>query len=154
MTKSTLWKTRVVAAFMDNMGHIPVVRGVSNEEALKVAIDELANGACIGMFPEGTRSLGRELRARSGLGRLAEAVPEAAIICVRTNGSTDVVRVPHRPSISVEFYLPKGGPMQPGESAGDFSQRLLDELREAAPREVPGRRRTARKHRARGEKTD
>jgi 1-acyl-sn-glycerol-3-phosphate acyltransferase len=100
------------------------------------------------MFPEGTRSLGRELRARSGVGRLAEAVPEAAVVCVRTTGTVDVVRVPKRPDVTVEFFLPRGGPLQPGETAGDFSQRLLDELRERAPREVPGRTRTAAKLRA------
>ena len=100
------------------------------------------------MFPEGTRSLGRVLRARSGVGRLAEAVPEAAIVCVRTIGSADVVRFPVRPRISVDFYLPRGGGMQPGENAAALSQRLLDELREGAPREIPGRRRTAAKYRA------
>jgi 1-acyl-sn-glycerol-3-phosphate acyltransferase len=148
MAKSSMWRTPVAAAFMNGMGHIPVVRGVSNEDAMATAVEELAKGACIGMFPEGTRSLGRELRARSGVGRLAEAVPEATVVCVRTNGSTDVVRVPKRPSVSVEFFLPKGGQLQPGESAADFSDRLLAELRDGAPREIPGRKRTAAKHRA------
>lgn len=148
LAKSSLWKNKIVAAFMNGMGHIPVTRGVSNEEAMTVAIEELANGTCIGMFPEGTRSLGRELRARSGVGRLAEAVPEATVVCVRTNGSVDVVRAPKRPSVSVEFFLPRGGQLQDGESAADFSDRLLGELRESAPREIPGRKRTAAKYRA------
>lgn len=148
LSKSTLWKTPVTAAFMNGMGHIPVRRGVNNDEALRTAVGELRAGACIGMFPEGTRSLGRVLRARSGVGRLAEAVPEAAVVCVRTCGSTDVVRFPRRPRISVEFYLPHGGARQPGEDATAFAQRLLDELRAGAPREVPGRRRTAAKYRA------
>jgi 1-acyl-sn-glycerol-3-phosphate acyltransferase len=116
---------------------------------MATAIAELRNGACIGVFPEGTRSLGRELRARTGLGRLAEAVPEADVVCVRTNGSVDVVRLPRRPSISVEFYRPAGGRLQPGETPAQFSQRLLDELRQGAPREYPGRARKAAKYRAR-----
>ncbi len=149
LAKSTLWKTPVTAAFMGGMGHIPVHRGTSNAEALSTAVAELRDGACIGMFPEGTRSLGRELRARSGVGRLAEQVPEAAVVCVRTIGSVDVVRVPRRPSIRVEFYLPAGGGLQPDESATEFGERLLAELRSGAPREIPGRRRTAAKHRAR-----
>jgi 1-acyl-sn-glycerol-3-phosphate acyltransferase len=151
LAKSSLWKTRVAAALMNGMGHIPVVRGVSNEDAMATAVEELAKGACIGMFPEGTRSLGRNLRARSGVGRLAEAVPEATVVCVRTNGSTDVVRVPKRPSVSVEFFLPSGGQLQPGESAHAFSDRLLAELRKGAPREIPGRKRTAAKYRARAD---
>jgi 1-acyl-sn-glycerol-3-phosphate acyltransferase len=140
LSKSTLWKNRVVGAFMTGMGHIPVTRGTSNTEAMARAIEELRAGACIGMFPEGTRSLGRELRARSGVGRLAEAVPEAVVVCVRVNGTTDVVRVPARPHIDVTFFRPRGGQLRPGEPAADFADRLLAELREGAPREVPGRR--------------
>jgi 1-acyl-sn-glycerol-3-phosphate acyltransferase len=148
LAKSTLWKTRITALFMDGMGHIPVERGVSNEDAMTTAVDELRKGTCIGIFPEGTRSLGRELRARSGVGRLAEAVPEATVVGVRTNGSVDVVRLPTRPAITVEFFRPAGGQLQPGESAAEFSDRLLAELRDGAPREIPGRRRTAAKFRA------
>jgi 1-acyl-sn-glycerol-3-phosphate acyltransferase len=145
LAKSTLWKNRIVAAFMNNMGHIPVERGVSNDEALATAVKELANGTVIGVFPEGTRSLGRHLRARSGVGRMAELVPDAAVVCVRTNGTTDVVRLPRRPRVDVEFFLPRGGGLQPDETAAQFAQRLLDEIREGAPPEVPGRAKTAAK---------
>lgn len=146
LAKSTLWKNKVVGALMTEMGHIPVERGVSNEDAMTTAINELRNGSCIGIFPEGTRSLGRELRARAGVGRLAEAVPDAAVVCVRTNGSVDVVRLPKRPAITVEFYRPAGGRLQPGETAAEFSDRLLAELRDGAPREIPGRKKTAAKY--------
>jgi len=148
LAKSTIWHNKIVGAFMTNMGHIPVTRGASNAEALATAAAELRAGACIGIFPEGTRSLGRELRARRGVGRLAEAVPEAAIICARVNGTADVVRVPHRPAVTVEFYPPAGGGRQPTESADEFAERLLAELREGAPREVPGRGKTAARYRA------
>ncbi len=154
LAKSTLWKTRVTAAFMNGMGHIPVERGVSNAGAMTTAVEELRKGACIGVFPEGTRSLGRELRARTGIGRLADAVPEAVVVCARTNGSVDVVRVPKRPRVSVEFYRPAGGQLQPGESALEFSERLLAELRAGAPREIAGRRRAAAKHRAAAERAE
>jgi 1-acyl-sn-glycerol-3-phosphate acyltransferase len=153
LAKSSLWGNKIVAKFMDGMGHIPVERGASNAEAMTTAEAELRKGTCIGIFPEGTRSLGCELRARSGVGRLAEAVPEATVVCVRTNGSVDVVRLPTRPKVTVEFFRPAGGQLQPGESAADFSDRLLAELREGAPREIPGRRRTAAKYRAAAERT-
>jgi 1-acyl-sn-glycerol-3-phosphate acyltransferase len=149
LAKSSLWKNKVVGALMSEMGQIPVERGASNAAAMRAALDALRNGACIGVFPEGTRSLGRELRARSGVGRLAQAVPEATVVCARITGSVDVVRVPKRPRIDVEFFRPAGGPLQPGESATAFAQRLLDEVRAAAPRAIPGRRRTAAKYRER-----
>jgi 1-acyl-sn-glycerol-3-phosphate acyltransferase len=151
LAKSSLWKNKFLGACMTEMGQIPIERGVSNEAALKTAIEELRDGACIGVFPEGTRSLGRPLRARSGVGRLAEAVPEATVVCVRTNGSVDVVRLPKRPSITVDFYLPAGGQLQPGEAAAEFADRLVAELRAGAPYEIPGRKRTAAKYRARRE---
>lgn len=151
LAKSTIWKNKILGALMTRMGHIPVERGASNQEAMKSAIEELRKGACIGIFPEGTRSLGRELRARTGVGRLAEAVPEAIVVCVRTTGSVDVVRLPKRPRVSVDFYLPRDGQLQPGETATEFSDRLLAELREGAPREIPGRNKTAAKYRAAAE---
>jgi 1-acyl-sn-glycerol-3-phosphate acyltransferase len=147
LAKSTLWKNKIVAAFMNGMGHIPVERGTSNDQAIESAVKALADGAAIGIFPEGTRSLGRVLRARSGLGRMAELVPTAQVVCVRANGTTDVVRLPRRPRVEVEFFLPRGGGIQPGESAVDFAQRLLDEIREGAPPEVPGREKTATRFR-------
>jgi 1-acyl-sn-glycerol-3-phosphate acyltransferase len=148
LAKSSLWHNKVVAAFMNGMGHIPVERGASNAGAMASAEAELRRGACIGIFPEGTRSLGRELPARSGVGRLAAAVPEATVVCVRTNGSVDVVRLPKRPRVVLEFYLPAGGQLQPGETAIAFSRRLLAELRAGAPREIPGRKRTVARYRA------
>jgi 1-acyl-sn-glycerol-3-phosphate acyltransferase len=148
LAKSTLWKNTVLARCMDSMGHIPVERGASNEAALQTAIAELAQGACIGIFPESTRSLGKNLRARTGVARLAQAVPEARVVLVRTNGSTDVVRLPKRPLITVEFLQPAGGQWQSGESVTAFADRLLADLRAGAPVEVPGRRRTAAKFRA------
>ncbi|MEO8888931.1 MAG: lysophospholipid acyltransferase family protein, partial [Jatrophihabitantaceae bacterium] len=62
LAKSTLWKNRPLAWFMDGMGHIPVSRGTNNDEAIRAAVDALNRGLCIGVFPEATRSLGRVLR--------------------------------------------------------------------------------------------
>jgi 1-acyl-sn-glycerol-3-phosphate acyltransferase len=148
LSKSTIWRYRPIAAVMDGMGHIPIERGRSDAHAMDEAIRQLRGGVCIGIFPEGTRSLGRHLRARSGAGRLALAVPEATIVCCRVVGTTDVVRAPQRPRVSVEFFPPSGGPPREGETAAQVSERLLTEIRAGAPRSVPGRRRTRRKYRA------
>jgi 1-acyl-sn-glycerol-3-phosphate acyltransferase len=149
LAKSSIWKLRPIGWLMDGMGHIPIERGTGNLGAIQAAARELRAGACIGVFPEGTRSLGRERRARSGAGRLALAVPEAKIVCVRVTGTTDVVRLPKRPSVGVEFFPPAGGQRQPGESAIKLIARLLAEVRDGAPQVVPGRARTAAKFRSR-----
>lgn len=141
LAKSTLWKTRIVAKVLDGMGQIPIERGKGDVGAMARAEEALRNGACIGIFPEGTRSLGRDLRARSGFGRLAQAVPEAEVIAVRTLGAIDVPRLSVRPRIVVEFFLPAGGPITDGESPTAYSQRILDEIRDGAPRTIAGRKR-------------
>lgn len=143
LAKDSLWNVPVVKWVASNAGHIPVARGKGDREALATAEQSLRDGSCIGIFLEGTRSLGRDLRARSGLGHLAAAVPEAEIVCCRVTGTVDVPRLGRRPRIGVEFFRPAGGGMQPGEEPREFCQRLLDEIRAGAPRDVAGR-----KHRA------
>jgi 1-acyl-sn-glycerol-3-phosphate acyltransferase len=141
LAKRELWKFPGLAPVLNGMGQIPIDRGAGDAHALDTAISELRRGSCIGVFPEGTRSLGRTLRARSGFGRLAEAVPEAAIVCCTVTGTTDIPRFPRpRPRVKVRFFLPEGGGMQPGESAGDFSRRLLEEIRRTAPIDAAGRK--------------
>ena len=140
LAKSSLWKVKGLGPILDGMGQIPIDRGTADTGALNRAIEELRAGACIGVFPEGTRSLGRELRARSGFGRLAEAVPEAAIVLCSIKGTTDVPRFPKRPHIRLRFFLPAEGGLQPGERASDFTVRLLKEIRAGAPITHAGRR--------------
>jgi 1-acyl-sn-glycerol-3-phosphate acyltransferase len=133
LAKSSMWKIRGLDKVLDGMGQIPIDRGAGDARALDRAIEELRGGACIGVFPEGTRSLGRELRARSGFGRLAAAVPEAAVVSCTVTGTTDIARFPRRPRIRVRFFTPAGGGLVNGESAADLSARLLAEIRAEAP---------------------
>jgi 1-acyl-sn-glycerol-3-phosphate acyltransferase len=145
LAKSSLWKLPLAGPILDGMGQIPIDRGRGDAGALDRAVEELSAGACIGVFPEGTRSLGRELRARGGLGRLAERVPQAEVVCVAASGTVDVAKFPReRPRIRVEFFRPAQGGLQPGESPTDFAGRLLAEIRQRAPIAVAGRARAAR----------
>lgn len=141
LAKSSLWKIRGLGRILDSMGQIPVDRGKSDQRAMRRAIDELRAGACIGIFPEGTRSLGRELRARSGFGRLAAAVPEARVVCVAVSGTVDIPRFPKRPHVHVKFFSPAGGGLAQGEEAAALAVRLLTEIRGYAPIAVAGRKR-------------
>lgn len=143
LAKSSLWKPGL-GKILDGMGQIPIERGKGDQNAIQRALDELRAGSCIGVFPEGTRSLGRELPARSGFGRLAEAVPEATIVCCSVVGTVDIPKFPRsRPRAAVRFFRPAGGGLQPGESHKDFGARLLAELRAEAPIARAGRRKPA-----------
>jgi 1-acyl-sn-glycerol-3-phosphate acyltransferase len=148
LAKSSLWKPGI-GKVLDGMGQIPIDRGAGDARALDRAIEELRAGACIGIFPEGTRSLGRGLRARSGFGRLAAAVPEAQIVCCTVQGTVDIPKFPaHRPHVRVAFYRPAGGGLQDGEDPGDLSARLLAEIRAQAPIAIAGRKRARQLARA------
>ena len=152
LAKLELWKFPGLGPVLNGMGQIPIDRGAGDAHALDKAISELRRGSCIGVFPEGTRSLGRTLRARSGFGRLAEAVPEAEVVCCTVTGTTDIPRFPRpRPQVKVRFFLPEGGGMQPGESAGEFSARLLEEIRRTAPIDAAGRKKKRAKRTAEAE---
>jgi 1-acyl-sn-glycerol-3-phosphate acyltransferase len=133
LAKSSLWKVPPVAWVLNGMGQIPIDRGRGDVHAMDRAVQGLREGICIGIFPEGTRSQGARLRARSGIGRLAEAVPEAQVVCCSIVGTVDVPRFPRRPKVRVRFFRPAGGGLQPGEAHADFAARLVVEARAEAP---------------------
>lgn len=139
LAKASLWKRPGLGPILDAMGQIPVRRGKGDSGAIAAAARELAAGACLGVFPEGTLTRGAVLRARSGLGRLSAAVPEATVVCVAVTGTVDIVRFPRRPRIRVAFFPSPGSRRRPDEDAAAYTQRLLDEIRLLAPRTRAGR---------------
>jgi 1-acyl-sn-glycerol-3-phosphate acyltransferase len=142
LAKSSLWDVRGLGPILDGMGQIPIERGAGDAQALAKAIETLRTGACIGVFPEGTRSRGKVLRARSGVGRLALEVPEAHISLVAVEGTSDLTGFPRRPRIRIRFFDPVGGQVRPDEAASEFSARLLAEIRELVPPTISYRKRT------------
>jgi len=142
LAKSTLWDVRGLGPVLDGMGQIPIERGAGDAGALSNAIEQLRAGACIGVFPEGTRSRGEVLRARSGAGRLALEVPEARLVCVAIEGTTEMTGFPRRPRLRTRFFSPAGGQARPGEEPGALSARLLAEIRASVPPAVSWRKRT------------
>src|SRR5881398_1755713 len=126
LAKSSMWENKLLGAVLTGMGQIPIERGSGDTAALDRAIEELRRGACIGIYPEGTRSLGRALRARSGIGYLARAVPEATIIGVACSGTVAIPRFrSERPHVSVEFFEFDRPEMGRDESPQDYGTRLL-----------------------------
>ncbi|SDI96350.1 1-acyl-sn-glycerol-3-phosphate acyltransferase [Frankineae bacterium MT45] len=151
LAKSELWKNNALAKVLDGMGQIPIERGRGDAKAMEAAADVLRDGACIGVFPEGTVSRGLVTRAHSGAGRLAQAVPDVYVLCCRVVGSVDLVRFPKRPHVKIEYFEPSGGQPQPDESAIALMRRTVAEIRVGTPYAIPGRKKTAAKYRARAE---
>lgn len=142
LAKSTLWDVRGLAPILNGMGQIPIERGAGDAGALSKAIETLRGGACIGVFPEGTRSRGEVLRARSGVGRLALEVPEAHVTLVAIEGTSDLTGFPRRPRLRVSFFDPAGGQPRPNEDPGDLSARWLAQIRAIVPPSISYRKRS------------
>jgi 1-acyl-sn-glycerol-3-phosphate acyltransferase len=141
LAKSELWEVRGLGPVLNGMGQIPIQRGKGDKDALAKAIETLRAGACIGVFPEGTRSRGKVLRARSGVGRLALEVPEAHVTLVAIEGTSDLTGFPRRPRIRLRFFDPAGGQPRPDEDPGELSARLLAEIRAQVPPSLSYRKR-------------
>jgi 1-acyl-sn-glycerol-3-phosphate acyltransferase len=142
LAKSTLWDVRGLSPVLNGMGQIPIERGAGDIGALSRAIEELRAGACIGVFPEGTRSRGEVLRARSGVGRLALEVPEAKLVCVAIEGTSEMTGFPRRPQLRTRFFEPKGGQARTDEEPGEIAVRLLAEIREQVSPTISFRKRS------------
>ena len=56
-------------------------------------------------FPK-ARLRGRTMRARTGVSRLAEAVPETKIVCVAASGTIGYAKFPKRPCVRVPILRP------------------------------------------------
>ena len=133
LAKSTLWKPRVLAWILNRAGQIPVRRGEGDQMAVAAAVEALDSGEVVGIFPEGTISRGEYLRARTGVARLSRACPGAPVVLAAISGTIDLARFPKRPRVEVEYFLPAGGGLGPGEDLAAFSARLMAEIRDRVP---------------------
>jgi 1-acyl-sn-glycerol-3-phosphate acyltransferase len=141
LAKSQLGDVKGLAPVLNGMGQIPIVRGAGDAQALANAIEALRDGSCVGVFPEGTRSRGKVMRARSGVGRLALEVPEAHVSCVAVTGTADLTGFPRRPRIKIRFFDPAAGQPRSDEDPAELSARLMAEIRAIAPPLISYRKR-------------
>jgi len=139
LAQAELWRIPGVGLVLDSMRQIPIKRGAGDAAALDRTVHALKAGDAVAVFPEGRLSWGERVRARSGVGLLAGWVPDAGIVLCTIEGSTDYVRFPKRPRVTVRFFPPADGPSRPGEEPTAFAARLLQELRDRVPASPAGR---------------
>ena len=65
-------------------------------------------------------------------------MPEAVVVPVAVEGTTDIPRFPRRPRLRVQFLAPIA--MAPGESPADFAVRVNAATRAIAPITAAGRK--------------
>jgi cytidylate kinase len=114
MAKAELWKFKPFGRLIDVLGAFPVNRGEADRNAVKRALEILAAGGVVGMFPEGHRQRGGrlgEIQAGVSLFALRGGVVTIPMIM---DGTERIVR-------NKRFRLPKvrvtfGPPLElPGE---------------------------------------
>lgn len=74
MAKAELFKVPVLGWLVRKLGAFPVSRGTGDVGAVKHAINLLKGGRSVGVFPQGTRCAGKELRdckVKNGAGLIA-----------------------------------------------------------------------------------
>jgi len=62
MAKSELFRVPLLGPIIIRLGAFPVIRGTPDRKAIRKALDLLAQGWTLGIFPEGTRSKNGELQ--------------------------------------------------------------------------------------------
>jgi 1-acyl-sn-glycerol-3-phosphate acyltransferase len=140
LARASLWRVPGLGPLLYGMGQIPIRRGAGDAAALEHAIDALRSGEAVCVFPEGGLSWGESLRARSGVGRLAQACPGVRVVLCAVRGTTDYARFPRRPGVGVSFFVPENGEPRPDETPAEVATRLLAEIRARVPPTPAGRR--------------
>jgi 1-acyl-sn-glycerol-3-phosphate acyltransferase len=139
LARANLWKIPGLGPILYGLRQIPIERGAHDLGALSHAIEALRSGEAVCVFPEGRLSRGQVLAAHSGVGRLAQAVPEAKVVLCAITGTTDYVRLPLRPRVTVTLFEPAGDGRGPDEDAHGLGSRRLAEIRALAPPPPAGR---------------
>jgi 1-acyl-sn-glycerol-3-phosphate acyltransferase len=144
MAKAELWKVGILGRLIDMLGTFPVNRGEADRTAVKRALDVLATGAVVGLFPEGHRQrngqLG-EIRAGVALFSLREGVATVPMVL---EGTERVARngLLRFPRVAVTFGPPLALPsieLPRSQRAQLLTQRLTEAFQELLGSQVEAR---------------
>lgn len=129
LAKEALFKNKTMKWFLETMGQIKVERVVgNNDDALGTAVGLLDQGLLLGVFPEGTRSRGGEVkRGKTGVARIA-ARSGAPVIPVALATSEFWPKDSTLPKFGKTVYVNIGAPVRYDLKPSDADDR--DKMRE------------------------
>lgn len=88
MAKQEIFKVPFVGMFLKSMGAFPIDRSKGDIAAVRLSIDILKKGECLGIFPQGTRMPyvnPEDAEIKSGIGMFADRAGVGILpVCVRT----------------------------------------------------------------------
>ncbi len=133
--KLTSWP--LLGPLLPRLGMVPLRRGEADASAMDVLGVLLRQGACIAVYPEGSRSRdGRVHRLRSGVARLA-AEHGVTVVPAAVMGISDAWPIGKRPRlrggrVTVRFGPPLDPPDPTPRSRREFNEHLQRTLAELA----------------------
>lgn len=145
MAKEELFRSKLASYFMSSLRSFPVSKGRLDRKALRRAMQVLADGLVLVIFPEGMRSRG---------GRLRAAFPGAALIALRSGvpiipvGITGTEKLKglawlwHRPEVTVNigppFSLPSASSKLTKVELSRLTDVIMGRIAELLPVEYRG----------------
>ena len=144
MAKSELWKVKALGRLIDLLGTFPVHRGEADRHAVKRALDTLASGAVVGMFPEGHRQRNGEMgeiQAGVSLFALRDGVATVPMI---VDGTERLIRkgLLRLTRVTVTFVPPlvlPGGDLPRSQRSQLVTERLNKAFRDLLPSQTESR---------------
>lgn len=147
MIKDSVFKVPVVGKLFANSKQIPVSRGSgAAQKSLQDAIDALRAGEVVAVYPEGTVTRDSDfwpMRAKTGVARIALAVPEAKVIPVAQWGAhraydyhTKKMRLLPRKQTHIRALPPMDLAQYAGRSESDAARALTDDMMRTLADEV------------------
>ncbi|MBC9715292.1 1-acyl-sn-glycerol-3-phosphate acyltransferase [Streptomyces sp. TRM66268-LWL] len=114
--------------FLTGIGQVKVDRSSADRTAITRALDVLAAGGVLGIFPEGTRGEGDFASLRAGLAYFAVR-SGAPIVPVAVLGSTDRPGrlIKGLPALRSRIDVVFGDPFDAGDGSGRRTRKALDE---------------------------
>ena len=131
MAKEELFKPAIAGAIIKSLNAFPVKRGASDRGAIKMALDILKKGLCLGIFPEGTRSRDGKLhKAQAGVSLIA-AMSKAPVVPTALIGTNKIWSKEEKfPQLTIVFGEPiyYEGKSNDKAALEEFSQEIMKKI--------------------------
>lgn len=137
LAKRELFAAPLVGWLLTQSGILPIERDSADRGALRRALQFLASGEVVGIFPEAHRSGGVLLRARPGVGLIARR--SGALVVPAACEGTEVARVGRfwRRDVTIRF----GEPFRAADLEAPDEQALTDAIMRRIAALLPAERR-------------
>ena len=131
MAKEELFKPAIAGSIIKSLNAFPVKRGASDRGAIKMALNILKKGLCLGIFPEGTRSRDGKLhKAQAGVSLIA-AMSKAPVVPTALIGTNKIWSKEEKfPQLTIVFGEPiyYEGKSNDKAALEEFSQEIMKKI--------------------------